>query len=248
MSDSLASNFQRLILPSPDFINSIFEENFVIYAPKEDVGGDFYWFYKNGAILVIAADGTGHGTTGSFVHLLSHAYLKDIIYADGTTNPSTILRSLHDRLITNRHNQSESETVSLDASIVRIYKDFSELDFCGANSPCYIVRDDNLTILPKSKGSIGGKLMEPKELNCVNFKLQPNDKIYLFSDGYADQFGGIDDKKFSYGRFRELLLDTRKLSMNEQRMRIESEFVSWRGLRKQTDDMMVLGLKIPNKV
>jgi len=241
----MAGRFQRLVLPSPDLINSIFSENFIIYAPKEEVGGDFYWFYKNGAILIVAADGTGHGVVGSYVHFLSHAYLKDIIQHEGTTNPKLIIESLHAKLAGNDQVLSESDTISLDASIIRIYKDFSELDFCGANLPCYIIRGDEMTILPKSRGSIGGQVMEPNTLEYCNFKLQSGDRIYMFSDGFADQFGGPSDKKFTYTKFKDLLMRSSKLSMEEQRISIESEFVSWRGLRQQTDDMMVLGLKIP---
>lgn len=246
---SLAKTFQRLILPSVERLKAEFPQSFVYYQPKEDVGGDFYWYYKNGCSILVAADGTGHGVTGSYVHFMGHAFLTEIVERDGQTNPSRILSELDKRMrdiAKLKGLTSEMETIGMDVAVIRIFPEKEEVDFCGANLPCYVVRDGKTVILERTKRGIGG-VHEPHSeavFSTKNFRLKKGDMLYLSSDGYHDQFGGPDDKKMGNVRFSELLAEASHLGIVQQRNHLRRAFDDWKDGREQTDDVMVIGIQI----
>jgi len=245
---SAAKEFQRLVLPSVDDLKTIFPRSFVYYQPKEEVGGDFYWLMKDDVIILVAADCTGHGITGSYVHFLGHAFLTEIVSQNSQTNPARILQELDRRMRATSQKKGqtgEMNAVGMDAAVLRIYSDQGELDFCGANLPCYIVRNGKLIHLPKTKRGIGSiNHLPDTEFTTLHCRVEKGDMIYLFSDGYADQFGGTEDKKIGNLRFTEALIAASYLPVQNQRAHLRKFFDDWKDGADQTDDVMVLGIQI----
>jgi len=248
MGQPLSRRFQRLILPNPEKFKAEFPNSFVYYQPKEEVGGDFYWYFRNGSVVVVAADCTGHGVTGAFVHILGHAFLNEIVETHGQTNPASVLTDLDKRMKSTAQLKElvsdEVDTLGMDMAILRINLEHTEMDFCGANMPCYVVRNGQMIVLEKIKRGIGSALRSDEKFIAKNFALKRGDTIYLASDGYQDQFGGNRDKKLGSVRFQELLVETAEKPMGEQRAHIRKFFDDWRDGEEQTDDVMVVGIQI----
>jgi len=251
ITDSIeyASRIQTAVLPSLNFFDEWKLENFILFKPKDIVSGDFYWGQKKDHMFCFAAaDCTGHGVPGAFMSMLGNAYLNDIINSRKYNNAGNVLNQLREEVIKSlKQRGEEGETQDgMDIALCLYNKQANTLDFAGANNPVYLIRDNEITRIDADKMPIGIHRSSDKPFTNHCLKLQAGDIIYLFSDGYVDQFGGPVGKKFKYRAFREMLLQEHKKPMHEQKEMLEKAFVEWKGEIEQVDDVLVMGVKFDN--
>lgn len=249
VTDSIryAKRLQYSILPPDEKIKQICPKSFVLFKPKDIVSGDFYWFEQMGGKSYCAAvDCTGHGVPGAFMSLVGANGLNAAVREHSTTQPGKIVDELNSFVAETLNKTSEDNDVrdGMDLSLIAIDYNKNELEYAGAYNPIYIIRDGEFIILQADKFAIGS--FEPGTKNYTNqvFQLEEGDQIYLFSDGYADQFGGSKGKKFLYKTFREELMRVHKLDPEQQRAELNKTIVEWQGDYAQVDDILVIGIRI----
>ncbi len=240
-----AKRLQQTILPSDSFIKDMFHDSFVFFRPKATVSGDFYWFVSKGTKrMVAAADCTGHGVPGAFMSLVAHNVLNQAtkVYS----KPSQVLNSANRLSAVAMRAESGEHFMKdgMDIALCTIDSETLELEFSGAQNPVYIIRDSELILFDGDPFSIGTYVNGEREFTNHTFQLKKSDRIYLFSDGYADQFGGPAGKKFMRKKFRDLILRISPLAMQDQRLMLESTIDQWRGDNEQVDDILVIGIKV----
>lgn len=250
-SINYARRIQNVILPEKNILKKYFKDSFVFYQPKDVVSGDFYWFAKNQDCIILAVvDCTGHGVPGAFMSMLGFSLLNQIVKENNITEPSEILNRLNLALIEVLKQQDDLSEVhdGMDIAIVKYNSETSELIFSGANLPLYLISQDQFKEIEPNKFSLGGnsKIYTKKKFESVQLKLMAGDVLYLFSDGFKDQFGLINEqkKKYSSKKFRNLLSEIYLYPMENQFTKIENEFNEWRGELKQLDDIIVIGIKL----
>jgi serine phosphatase RsbU (regulator of sigma subunit) len=243
-----AKRIQEAILPTKSYIERVLPNSFVLYRPKDIVSGDFYWVHEDKEIVTFAAmDCTGHGVPGAFMTIIGHNGLNKAVQTTDELNPANILNSLNDELSStfSRHGDSEIKD-GMDAAMCSVDLKKKSLQFAGAFNPLYLLRDGEILITKGDKFPVGEFIGDEKQkFNNHSIDLKSGDSIYIFSDGYADQFGGPKGKKFMYKNFRNLLMEIQNLDMEAQRKRLNNEIELWMGDLEQVDDIVVIGLKIP---
>lgn len=252
-----AKRLQEALLPPKNLLESFFNENyFILYKPRDIVCGDFYWVRKikttplegksKEFLLIAVADCTGHGVPGAFMSLLGSNFLHQSAVEKGVNTPAEALDFLNQKIITTlNHGYGEEEIRDgMDISLIAIDLETKQLAYSGANNPVYIVRNKTLETLKANKQAIGN--MNDSVLSYKNTitQLQPNDCIYLFTDGYADQFGGPKGKKLMRKQFEETLIEASHKTMEEQKQVLETTFKNWKGDLEQVDDVCVVGIRI----
>ncbi len=253
ITDSIhyAKRIQQSILPSNEKIGTHFPDYFIFYQPKDIVSGDFYWMESvedTQKIVVAAVDCTGHGVPGALLTIIGNDLLNHIVNEMLITDPKVILKEMNAGII-NRFsiNEEEASREGMDMALITIDKsgDIPMLHYSGAYNSCFLIRDKELITLDAMRQHIGSIPFEKRdEILCHSMELKKDDMIYLFSDGYADQIGGITGKKFMKGRFKELLMNIHQAPMEEQRRALGKSHYEWRGDTFQTDDMLVMGFRI----
>jgi serine phosphatase RsbU (regulator of sigma subunit) len=250
ITDSIiyAKRIQEAILPAEEVFSSYLQNSFVLYKPKDIVSGDFYWIErKKNKILFAVVDCTGHGVPGAFMSIIGFNGLNQIVNEYNISQPAEILNHLN-KIITNTLRQRKDETKirdGMDMSICCIDLENNKLEFAGANNPIFIVRNNEVLEVMADKHPIGNYIGEDEfRFTNHNIELQSNDRIYLASDGYADQFGGPRGKKLKYNQFREILLKNKHLPMKDQKEMLNTMFEEWRGDLEQIDDVCVIGISI----
>jgi serine phosphatase RsbU (regulator of sigma subunit)/HAMP domain-containing protein len=249
VTDSIhyAKRIQEAILPPRAVIDQILPNSFVLFKPKDIVSGDFYWIEKkNGLTYFAAVDCTGHGVPGAFMSLVGHNILKDIISNTDVIKPSEILDKLREGVINTLHvsNSGTQSKDGMDITLCCINFDTLELQFAAAYNPLCIVRDGELIIHNANKFPIGAFIGEKENFDNNTIQLQKNDQLYIYSDGYADQFGGPKGKKFMVGNFRKLLVQLANKPINEQMGVLKTTLDNWQGDLEQVDDVLIIGLKV----
>ena len=241
---------QRIItamLPSAKKVKQLLPESFVFYKPKEIVSGDFLWVAeKNDKVYLAAIDCTGHGVPGAFMSIIGYDRLRDIIINHGIENPSEILNLLSIGVATTLGNSEDLRvTDGMDIAFCVFDLKQKTLEFAGAINPLYLIRDNNIIEYKGDRFSVGSTIAAADRMfQRHTISLQSGDVVYMFSDGYADQFGGPQGKKFKYRRFRHLLLNLHQREPEEQNEMLENTFQKWRGDLEQVDDLLVIGVKI----
>jgi serine phosphatase RsbU (regulator of sigma subunit) len=249
ITDSInyAKRLQTAILPPKDFVNEVLPEHFIIYQPKDIVSGDFYWVSNHGSkIMVAAIDCTGHGVPGALLSIVGHNAINQTVNEIGITQPSKVLDSMNSLIKKILHQDKGSDIRDgMDISLCTFDKNTNTLEYSGANNPLYVVSDGKLTITKASKLTVGS-MEEEKVEPPINHSipLKKGDCFYIFSDGFADQFGGKDNKKFKTSRFQELLVSVNSQSMTEQQKTIQKSFKDWQGKNEQVDDILVIGIRV----
>ncbi len=255
ITDSIkyAQKIQNAILPSNVLIKKIIPEHFIFYEPKDIVSGDFYWINKiNNNIIVAAVDCTGHGVPGAFMSMLGVALLNEIVDKKEITQPDKILEELRKYVKASLHQtgQNDESSDGMDMSLCVIDSETNKMQFAGANNSVYIIRSNNknkeqseFIELEPDPMPIGIFLVE-YPFNNQEIQLESKDCIYLFSDGYSDQFGGKKNYKFMKAKFKELLLEISEKPMQEQKNILEKTFYDWKGSGFQVDDVLVMGIRI----
>lgn len=248
ITDSLnyAQRIQEALLPSEDYLKKYFKESFILYKPKDIVSGDFYWIGEKGdKIFIIAADCTGHGVPGALMSMIGHDLLDKIINGENIDKPGKIL---------DRMNKALGETFSSEKNIGTIIRDGMDLGVCsvdrkkkkleysGAFFPLYYIRENRLLEIKGDKFTLG---MTPAGVNYTNneMELMDGDMMYMFSDGYVDQFGGEANKKFMYRRFKYLLMTIHHSTVADQRSMLDDSINNWMSGLPQIDDILVIGFK-----
>lgn len=247
-SINYAKRIQTGMLPSQSFMEQLLPDTFVLFKPRDIVSGDFYWMDRyNAKILMAAVDCTGHGVPGAMMSIIGRNLLDQAVNEKGLTLPSQILNFLQVGLMV-AFGQTESEKSDvfdgMDLSLISIDLANHKLDFAGANNPLYLVRDGELQIIKGDKVGISAQYQAFGGYNNAELDIEEGDMIYLFSDGYPDQFGGERNKKFTYRRFADMLVENYTKPVQEQRQLLDDEVESWKGDRDQTDDICVMGTRI----
>jgi len=251
ITDSLyyAQRIQNATLPHDSYLEKMMEEYFVIYRPRDIVSGDFYWVNKTqNKLLLVAADCTGHGVPGALMSMMSLAFVKEIITLENILQPHDILNKLRSTIISTFYS-SDTEEISdgLDAAIVLIDLENNYLHFSGANSPLYIIRSNELIEFKGNRMPVGSYPMQ-NPFSSVKVNIKEGDCIYLFSDGYADQFGGAENRKMMHHNFRDTLLKYNRKPMKQQKELLIDYFYTWMGYNDQVDDILVLGYRYKKEV
>jgi serine phosphatase RsbU (regulator of sigma subunit) len=257
-----AKKIQSAILPGKEILHEHLKEHIILFKPRDIVSGDFYWFAEVEKKLVIAAaDCTGHGVPGAFMSMLGTAFLKEIVVNEYITHPGVILRKLRKEIVRSLQQQGEvgEQKDGMDIALICIDSNSLTCQFAGANNPLYVIRkqenkklEENICLSEKNydlyefkgdKMPISIYLKMDKFTTC-EFQLEKDDQLYLFSDGFADQFGGNKGKKFKYKPFKQLLLEIAEKPMPEQKEILDQTFEEWKGIYNQTDDVMIIGIKL----
>ncbi|MDA9563867.1 tetratricopeptide repeat protein [Flavobacteriales bacterium] len=244
-SINYAKMIQTAVLPELTTIKSHFPESFLFFKPKDVVSGDFYWmFEKENQVLFAAADCTGHGVPGAFMSLICINLLNEI--ASNQESPAGILNDMSVRLIQHlKQDASKNSSVNdgLDIALCAFDKKTNKLTFSGAHNPLYLVRDKELTEYKGDRLHIGVHQKVGREFTQTTIEMKQNDIIYLFSDGFPDQPGGVKGKKFYYPPFQKLLLTNHQLPMEQQAGILASTIKEFQSNKGQVDDMLVMGMK-----
>jgi len=249
ITDSIryASLIQKATLPAKDYTDIVLPEHFIHYRPRDIVSGDFYWIGNtDDHIIVAAADCTGHGVPGAIVSMLGISTLTKIVGRMQTPKADEILNELRDEIIhlLNPVGAADKRQDGMDIAMVVIDTKKREMEFAGAYNPLYLISDGQLIEKKANRMPIGLYVKIGELFTATRFNYQPGDTIYMFSDGYADQFGGAEGSKFKSKNFKDLLLDINGLSMEEQAQEIEKRHLEWRGEHPQIDDVLVIGIKL----
>lgn len=249
LQDSMryAGSLQRSILPNERIFQNIFADAFVIFQPKDIVSGDFYWIFQHHDDIYFAVgDCTGHGVPGAMVNIAGNALLRQIIRIEGLADPAAIIRML-DAELTSLFNEHLTEGTTRDGMDI-VFCKFNLRSmtgsFCGAGRPLILIREGELVEFKKGPDAIGHASKEAKEFETIHFSLQKGDSFYLFSDGYTDQFGGENVKKFNRARFRSVLQSIHEFPMEKQREQLLFTYNNWKGKQEQVDDICVVGIRI----
>ena len=241
-----AKRIQSAILPDIKLIYKTLEQSFILYIPKDIVSGDFYGFaQKDGKVIIAAADCTGHGVSGAFMSMIGSSLLNQVINERNITQPSRILDSLNQEIITTLKQKDGDTNDGMDVSICSFDLARNTVHFAGANRPLWLIRNGELTVYRPDKYPIGGlQIKHEEQFSNQEIALQKNDTLYLFSDGYADQFGGDRNKKMMVKRFKNTILGIQDKTMAEQEVFLHSFFDHWKGSNEQVDDVLVIGIRI----
>jgi serine phosphatase RsbU (regulator of sigma subunit) len=245
ITDSIeyAKRIQAAILPSMELFSDRLE-HFVLFRPRDIVSGDFYWAEEiDGKFLIVTADCTGHGVPGAFMSMLGISLLNEIILSKEIIRPDSILNRLREKIIIALKQETGSILKDgMDMTICLFDGATRTLQFSGANNPLYLISNGELTQIKGDKMPVAiHEVMDPFTLH--EFQLKAEDTFYTFSDGFADQFGGPQEKKFMAKNFRKLLLSIQDHSMLEQGNRLDEVFADYRKELEQVDDVVVIGVK-----
>jgi serine phosphatase RsbU (regulator of sigma subunit) len=254
LTDSIdyASSIQDALMPDPKIVEHFFSDSFIMYFPKDVVSGDFYWAYtKNDTIFFVLSDCTGHGVPGGFMSMLGISALTELMVR-GITDPADILDNLR-LLVIESFKQSGKigeHQDGMDMTIITYKKGDSYIQFAGANQPLWLIKNGK-TKLEKNFFEYKGDRMSVsyhfniKPFTSIKIEVDPNDQIYLFSDGFRDQIGG-ENYREKYGKenFKQLIINNSHKPLDEQKDIMEDAFFRWVGANDQIDDITVIGLKI----
>ena len=237
-----AKRIQSAILPSYKLVKEYLPESFILFKPKDLVAGDFYWMeHKDGKVLFAAVDCTGHGVPGAMVSVICNNGLNRCVREHGLTEPGKILDKTRQIVIHQFEKSQEEVKDGMDIALCSL--EGNTLKYAGANNPLWIIRNGELLETKANKQPIG-KFDKPQPYTTHTFELQKGDAIYIFSDGFSDQFGGEKGKKFKPSNLRKLLLSIQNESMERQRGIINAVFEEWTGNLEQVDDVCLIGVKI----
>jgi len=248
ITDSIhyARQIQKAVLPCEKSIIKNISECFILFLPRDIVSGDFYWHRTiQDKTIIVAADCTGHGVPGAFMSMLGVSFLNEIVSADKITNASQILNSLrvHVNETLSISGEQEHARDGMDIALCIIDRKKAVLDYAGAYNSLYHIRNNELTEIKADKMPIG-YYEKADQFTNHQIKIKPGDVFYIFSDGFIDQFGGTEGKKYLSRNFKNLLLNHHHLPMTEQKAALYEEHQNWRGIHYQIDDILVIGFRI----
>lgn len=238
---------EAIIFPSIKDFSEEFRSVFVLFKPKDIVSGDFFWYIKSGKHRIFtAADCTGHGVPGAFMSIIGNNLLNQIVTEEEITNPAQILTELDERIKKALHQKGRKTDTfdGMDIALCAIEEGSNELIYAGAYNPLYHIRDGELTKYKATRRSIGGsQVLSQKEFTNHTIQVEKGDTIYIFSDGYADQFGGTRNRKFTSKKLQEKLISIQHENMPNQQMHLDNTIEEWMADFEQIDDMILVGVR-----
>jgi serine phosphatase RsbU (regulator of sigma subunit)/Tfp pilus assembly protein PilF len=241
-SINYAKRIQSAILPPSKVVKEYLKDSFILYKPKDIVAGDFYWLeHKGNKVLFAAADCTGHGVPGAMVSVVCNNALNRSVREHGLTDPAQILDKTREIVINEFEKSDDKVKDGMDIALCSL--EGMKLRYAGAHNPLLIIRNGEIIETKANKQPIG-QFDNPKPYTAHSFDLEQGDSLYIFSDGYVDQFGGEKGKKFKSKAFRELLLSIQDKSMEDQKIIIDETFETWKGSLEQIDDVCVIGVRV----
>jgi serine phosphatase RsbU (regulator of sigma subunit) len=249
ITDSInyAHRIQLAMQPSIKQLKLQIENSFIIYQPKDIVSGDFFWYTKQGDNLFIAAaDCTGHGVPGALMSMIGMNFLNQLVVENKMTDTAIILNKLHTKVKEALASNSEEKRDSndgMDIALIKINKTENNLQFSGAVRPFYYFENNTLHSIKGDRYSIGGIKDVITSFVAHSFNFNSIQSFYIFSDGFADQFGGKSGKKYMLKNFQNLLVSVQELPIEEQKKCINNAFNDWKGQFEQVDDILVIGFK-----
>ncbi|MES2591512.1 MAG: tetratricopeptide repeat protein [Bacteroidota bacterium] len=249
ITDSLnyAKRIQQAILPSREFVKTFIPDSCILFNPKNIVSGDFYWIHpiNEHEVLIAAVDCTGHGVPGAFMSIMSFNLLEQLVKEHQVYEPALILNDLSKAVIKALKQTNEIGMVKdgMDIALCKINYKTLELEYAGAHNALYLIRNGILMETKADQRAIGISMATNDFLNH-KIKLEKGDCIYIFTDGFVDQKGGPENKKFFYRPFQKLLIDMHHLEMQEQELKLEKTISEWKGKKEQIDDILVIGVRI----
>ena len=250
-SISYAKRIQEAMLPSLDLIKTFLPESFIYFKPKDIVSGDFYWFYEhNNRLYLAVADCTGHGVPGAFMSMIGSTLLNEIVIDKEESVPNEILEKLNIGVIKalNQNSETTGQTQDDGMDITLCCLDFNtnKIEIACANHSAYIIDGEDINLIQGDLLSIGGMFTNVAYRKFTNhvFPLKKGMQLYMFSDGFQDQFGGPKNKKFLASKFKDLLFQNRNIEMQEHTDILDITFETWKGRNRQIDDVLVLGISI----
>jgi len=241
-----ASYIQQALLPSEKDLLKVFPESFVFYRPRDIVSGDFYYVARKKETVILAvADCTGHGVPGAFMSILGITCLDDIVRNHNIFSAGSVLNNLRERIMKALCQKGEDfeQKDGIDMSLCIINPETGKMNFAGAFNSIYVVRDKQLFEMHGDNMPVGVAADEEKSFSSHFFDLKNDDLIYLFTDGYVDQFGGPYGKKLKYNRLKEFILSINSVAPGLQKKHFEDMFDAWKGNLNQLDDVLILGCK-----
>lgn len=250
ITDSInyARRIQRSLLPQSYFLNANIGEHCIFYRPKDIVSGDFYWASRlqNGDFAVVVGDSTGHGVPGAIMSMLNIASLNEVQNNVAINSPAEVLGHARKRIIEhlNNHGHDDDARDGMDAVVVCIDKDFRHLRYAAANNSLWLVRNGEVSQMKGDKMSVGRDANRNHSFTERTVPLQKDDLLFMFTDGYTDQFGGGRGKKFMIKRFREAMLTMAHLPLHELNQQLAAQFDAWKAGHEQTDDVLVFAMRV----
>ena len=244
ITDSInyAKRIQSAILPPTKMLDELLPNSFVLYKPKDIVAGDFYWLVKhNEKVLFAAADCTGHGVPGAMVSVVCNSALYQSVREYNLTEPGKILDKTREIVVEEFAKSEEDVKDGMDIALCSLEGNI--LQYAGAHNPLWIIRNNELLETKANKQPIGD-FDNPTPYITHTIELQKGDSIYIFSDGYPDQFGGPNGKKMKTAQFRTILMEIQEKSIEDQKVLLDNFFEEWKGKLEQLDDVCVIGIKV----
>jgi serine phosphatase RsbU (regulator of sigma subunit)/tetratricopeptide (TPR) repeat protein len=250
ITDSIkyAKRIQEAILPPLNLWNKILPNSFILHLPKDVLSGDFYWIEETeNYTYIAAADCTGHGVPGALISIVNFNLLNKAVLEKNLVTPSEILDAVNLWLTESLHQSYGKSAVrdGMDITLIAIDKHSNEVLFAGANNSIYVVSKDELKQIKGDKFPVGAFIEDKiQKFSSKTFTVNKGDSIFLFSDGFADQFGGPKGKKYKYLQFQQKLISIINKTIYEQQISMKKEFIDWKGAHEQVDDVLVIGIKI----
>jgi serine phosphatase RsbU (regulator of sigma subunit) len=242
-----AGIIQKALMPDPGYLKGLLKDHFVLFLPRDIVSGDFYYAFSNRQCLCIAAgDCTGHGVPGALLSIMGISFLNEIMQAKCEPKANRVLNLMREKVMKALHQTDKGSVAkdSIDLGLCIIDTNTGKLQFSGANRPLLMIRDGELTEHKADKMTIGlAPLVEQPFANQI-INTKPGDSFYMFSDGFADQFGEQTDKKFKHKHLKRVITSMYGMPMAKQRKVLENTFYDWKGKTQQIDDVLVLGFQI----
>jgi len=243
-----AAILQQGLFPRNRHFRRILDDSFLIYKPKNHVSGDFYWIgEKNGIRYFACADCTGHGVPAAMLSVLGYSLLNYALFNADLNSPSEILKKVDWKFIESFDFEGSPQTTNdwIDISLCSYDPDNRILKFCGANRKALVISEKRSLILPGNRYPIGGwQLEEHREFKEYTIEVEKGDWVYLGSDGYQDQFGGLRGKKFGSGKLHALLKSIAKYDGSQQRVLLNEHLTTWMYNKEQTDDICLMGVQL----
>lgn len=249
ITDSIkyAQKIQQAVVPTDTMALQILKNYFLLWMPRDIVSGDFWWLaQKNNLVVVAVADCTGHGIPGAFMSMLGVAFLNEIVNSQKTIKSNIILNQLRIKVKNTLQQTGKTYEAKDGMDIALLVIDYQNmtLQYSGAHNPLYICRNNNIIVYKADRNPIGIYIKEKESFTLNTIELQPNDTLYIFTDGFIDQFASQTNEKFGSARFTSLIKSVQQHNIEQQKIIFADTLNQWRGNQQQTDDILVLGIKI----
>lgn len=242
-----AQRIQRAVLPEAERLQEIIPESFILFRPRDIVSGDLYWFTEHaGRVMVTAADCTGHGVPGALLSLIGASLFDEMVKEKGLLDPGAILDGARAGMIQalSKQDGTSEQQDGMNASLVVLDRETMTATYAGGFAPLYLIRNGEVIEYKGDRMPIGPYMGSDRSFATVTISLEPGDRLYLFSDGIPDQFGGPDGKKLKSSGLKRWLSETASLPMDDQYQAVSDRFRLWKGRHEQVDDVLLIGLQV----